>query len=1466
MRSTNSLRVLAALGLSLSLLAACGGGPRDADADIVRPDVQADLVADTAGEADSAPEIDGGCLSVADCLGGLAACRTATCEGGRCVESVVADATPCEDGDLCTAGDLCAAGVCQPGAPVDCDDDEPCTIDTCGDEGCVHAAASGPCDDGDICTSVDACRADGTCGGVPRDCSGLDGPCSVGDCDGETGDCKATTLPDATACDDGDLCTSGEICLSGACLGTSTDCSQLDGPCVAGLCDPQTGGCISELQPNGHVCDDANPCTAGDRCLSGQCAPKGPVVCDDGDPCNGTETCDSGDGGCKAGKPIVCDDKNPCNGVETCNPVTATCQGGFPPFCDDGDACNGLETCDVFSGGCLAGSAPGCDDGNACNGVETCDTVLGCLKGKAQKCDDLNPCTLDTCDAVAGCVHTLNPACGCSITADCAAKDTPGACDGSLVCISGLCQVDPTTVVSCSTAGDTACEKTVCSGATGLCEVSSEDGNACSDGDPCTSQDTCSAGVCTGTPKSCAQLDSACTVGVCQGSGTCVAVPRNEGSSCSDSNLCTTAETCKSGVCVGVQLDCAGLDGACVAGKCDPTSGACVSIAAKGGAPCATGETCSVDGACSAGVCVGSPKDCSALSGPCSVGTCDAALGCVASPLAEGKKCSDGDACTVADTCVAGACVGAPANCSALDSDCREGYCDSLAGSCKSKPAHGGGACTASTPCGGVGTCSAGACDATPVNCTALTGPCKTGMCDPGTGGCVAIPANNGSGCDDGRSCTTADKCAGGLCVGSGVDCTSLDGECVLGVCSDGGGCVAVPAPTALSCDDGDACTVADACGPGGCAGVPKVCDASDTCHTASCDPSGGACKNTPAHDGAPCGVGNLCIEGGVCAGGTCAGDQPDCSGLKPGPCQVALCDPALGACTLTDLPDASACDPGNPCAVSGSCSAGLCLPVLKDCSAAGSPAACLIGVCVGTTGACIGVPASAGTPCNDSDPCTVGDACAGGPAAACVGTALDCASLNGPCATGVCDPSASECVVKAANEGAICGSADTCGTMVCAGAECVSGSVDCSGVDSPPCLAGQCNPANGLCQPVPVHEGLACDDQKACTSGEVCAGGLCKGGVAKSCSAANSACSIGFCDPALGECEVVAINDSGDCDDANPCTTGDNCQAGACVAGDPVDCSGAGPPCNGFTCDPSSGLCTVAAPLPDGASCDDGLVCNGTDTCLGAACQTGAAPTCAELNAVCVLGVCDEPSGGCVEQVADGAACQPAGPGQSCMAGICDEEAACAAQPVDGCNAEDATLLCELSGAADSLVTCEVAVVRGCEAVPPASALGWTISWDASVARLLYFTDRDQDPLTSPPAYSYPAYAPGTGVGSASYAPTTVDTLAHHTVSVSPSQDFTAWSGEMTLAIADAAAPADPIVDGALGAGGSLDPGATVLVMRAHFELLSALAPSAPSPVHLTEVLAADLDAIPFATRLESGVVVLDYPQSVCP
>ena len=60
----------------------------------------------------------------------------------------------CEDGDPCTE-DSCGASGCV-NAPTACDDSDPCTEDSCDASGCVNAPKA--CDDGKACT-LDACAA-----------------------------------------------------------------------------------------------------------------------------------------------------------------------------------------------------------------------------------------------------------------------------------------------------------------------------------------------------------------------------------------------------------------------------------------------------------------------------------------------------------------------------------------------------------------------------------------------------------------------------------------------------------------------------------------------------------------------------------------------------------------------------------------------------------------------------------------------------------------------------------------------------------------------------------------------------------------------------------------------------------------------------------------------------------------------------------------------------------------------------------------------------------------------------------------------------------------------------------------------------------------------------------------------------------------------------------------------------------
>ncbi|MCK5082971.1 MAG: hypothetical protein KAR31_08715, partial [Candidatus Omnitrophica bacterium] len=73
--------------------------------------------------------------------------------------------------------------------------------------------------------------------------------------------------------------------------------------------------------------------------------------------------------------------------------------------------------CDVLLG-CQVGVPLVCTDNNVCTGIETCDAILGCQPGVALVCTDAHPCTIDGCDAIAGCQF---PAMVCPALMNCVA-------------------------------------------------------------------------------------------------------------------------------------------------------------------------------------------------------------------------------------------------------------------------------------------------------------------------------------------------------------------------------------------------------------------------------------------------------------------------------------------------------------------------------------------------------------------------------------------------------------------------------------------------------------------------------------------------------------------------------------------------------------------------------------------------------------------------------------------------------------------------------------------------------------------------------------------------------------------------------------------------------------------------------------------------------------------------------------
>jgi hypothetical protein len=136
----------------------------------------------------------------------------------------LANAAPCDDGSLCTTGDTCAAGSCAGGPALDVDDSNECTDDSCDPAiGAVNLANIAPCDDGSLCTTVDTC-ADGACqGGSPLDVDDAN-PCTDDSCDPATG---AVYADNTASCDDGDTCTEGDVCSAGVCLTGETYSCEL---------------------------------------------------------------------------------------------------------------------------------------------------------------------------------------------------------------------------------------------------------------------------------------------------------------------------------------------------------------------------------------------------------------------------------------------------------------------------------------------------------------------------------------------------------------------------------------------------------------------------------------------------------------------------------------------------------------------------------------------------------------------------------------------------------------------------------------------------------------------------------------------------------------------------------------------------------------------------------------------------------------------------------------------------------------------------------------------------------------------------------------------------------------------------------------------------------------------------------------------------------------------------------------
>ena len=355
-----------------------------------------------------------------------------------------------------------------------------------------------------------------------------------------------------------------------------------------------------------------------------------------------------------------------------------------------------------------AHEAAPCDDGNLCTLGDTC--LAGtCTGGAAANCNDGNPCTDDSCDDATGCIHDNNQA-------------------------------------------------------------------PCSDGDVCTVSDLCSGGQClAGEPLACDD-GNPCTDDSCDETVGCIHA--NNQAPCNDGNACTTGEECAAGQCGGGVAVVCDDQNLCTSETCSPANGC---IYTFNSAPCTDNDVCTLKDVCSLGECVSSGTLSCADLNPCTDDSCDPGTGCQFVP--NKAPCSDGNACTAPDICAAGSCsAGAGVGCDD-ENPCTDDSCDTQTGCVhvnNSLPCDDSDACTLTD------TCNAGACAGGPALDCDDANLCTNDGCDADSG---CVYQFNTTPCEDNDPCTLTDACAGGACVGTGnLDCDD-DIVCTADSCIKGVGC-----------------------------------------------------------------------------------------------------------------------------------------------------------------------------------------------------------------------------------------------------------------------------------------------------------------------------------------------------------------------------------------------------------------------------------------------------------------------------------------------------------------------------------------------------------------------------------------------------------------------------------------------------------------------------------------------------
>ena len=563
---------------------------------------------------------------------------------------------------------------CTPTASVDaiCDgEDEDCdgSVDedyapiatSCGVGACA-ASGTTSCVEGeetDSCEAGEPGDGDATCNGVDEDCDGitdedyapLTTSCGIGAC-------SATGSTSCSAGQVSDSCQAGTPASDdAACNGLDDDC---DGPVDEDYVSLTTSCGIGACSASGST-----------SCVLGEALDN----CQAGSPAADDATCDASDDDCDG---ITDEDYAPLTtscGIGACSvtgstscsagQVSDSCQAGTPA--SDDAACNGLDDdCDGPVDEDYVSLTTSCGIG-ACSATGSTSCVLGealdnCQAGSPAADDATCDASDDDCDGITdedyaplttscgigACSATGSTSCSAGQVSDSCQAGTPASDDAACNGLDDDCDgpVDEDYVSLTTSCGIGACSA---SGSTSC--VLGEALDNCQAGSPAADDATCDASDddCDGiADEDYAPLTTSCGIGACSVTGS---------TSCSAGQV---SDSCQAGTPASDDASCDGLDDDCDAVADEDFAPTCVGTSAR---TCVNGAfndvECSDTDACNGAETCSGLAECQAGTAPvvddgdpCTLDSCDPALGVLHSLLAAGTACGDYRECSADGQCL----------------------------------------------------------------------------------------------------------------------------------------------------------------------------------------------------------------------------------------------------------------------------------------------------------------------------------------------------------------------------------------------------------------------------------------------------------------------------------------------------------------------------------------------------------------------------------------------------------------------------------------------------------------------------------------------------------------------------------------------------------------------------------------------------------------------------------------------